>query len=200
MELIQNYQSLLQVLGQNSEAKEVLATELASAFPTLEPSQGVSETIIDKFYNWSFPFRYTTDGGGARRWRTKVRAWIMRNARLKDFDTAYNALDGAGELKEIYGGEDTTTFTDSRESVNTEEYNALGSVSSGLANKNTQGFTAGKNTTETVHERGTTRTYADGRTAEERLADWRAVMPPVYEFINGFAGLLVPPIDFYTGE
>ena len=193
---IKNYQSLLQVLGQNAEAQKVLTAAVTAAFPELQQKYSLDDIIIAKFYNWAFPFRYTSDGGGKKLWGGMVRAWCMRNAALKVLDDTFSAIDGKGLLKEEYGGSDVTAFEDGRESVNKAKYNALGSRAAGLSDETTAGFTDGKNTTKTTYTRGTSRTYTDGRSAEERISDLAALVPPVYNFINGFAGLLCPPADF----
>lgn len=243
-------QALLQVLGQNAAAQQVLQDTLTAELPELEQKYNISAQVIDKFFDWLFPFVYTEDGGGARRWRTAIKSWCGRNAKLKALEEFFESSGTAGTFEEKYGGTDTTEFTDNRENTDHEEFidgreseevnkfvdnrreleqtgfSALGeTTTSALADKvqrgyddgkndtnttitrgfadgknktdrtTTRGFTDGKNSTRQQYTRGTTRTYSDGRTWTQILKDVEAAASPVYEFINGFAYLLIDPAN-----
>lgn len=107
-------QSDLQVLGQNSEAQEALKSIISETFPALEAEYNISDSVIAKFFDWFFPFPYTADGGGLRRWQVSVRAWCGRNKKLDALEDFYNASGTSGTFSETYGGEDTTTVTDTQ--------------------------------------------------------------------------------------
>ena len=241
-------QALLQVLGQNMGAQDILKDILQTEYPELEQKYNMSDQIVDRFFDWLFPFVYTEDGGGARRWRTAVRSWCGRNSKLKVLEDFYEASGTDGTFNEVYSGSDITKFTDNRASENTEnftdnreerehatftdnrkelqstDFSATGqTTTSGLGdsqtreyetgrnntdNEVTRGFTGGKNTTlrnttqafqngrnttEQEYTRGTRRTYSDGRTWVQILKDIEEKAAPVYDFINGFAYILIDP-------
>lgn len=218
----------LQVLGQNEEAQTALAEILAEKFPALETEYNMSAQVIDKFFDWLFPYPYTDDGGGLRRWQVSVRAWCGRNKKLDALEDFYNASGTAGTLTESYSGEDTTTVTDTQSIETTtngtdsnagtdtetteENFNPVNTGSSKLSGKttrtNTPNTTRTINTTEsrtgkggniqTVYARGVSRTYSDGRTWTQIMNDIEATSAPVYSFINGFAQILIAPDDCYT--
>lgn len=223
-----NEQSTLQVLGQNSEAQEALKSIISETFPALETEYNISDSVIAKFFDWFFPFPYTADGGGLRRWQVSVRAWCGRNKKLDALEDFYNASGTAGTLTETYSGEDTTTVTDTQSIETTtngtdsnagtdtetteENFNPVNTASSKLSGKttrtNTPNTTRTINTTEsrtgkggnvqTVYARGVSRTYSDGRTWTQIMNDIEAASAPVYSFINGFAQILIAPDDCYA--
>lgn len=241
-------QALLQVLGQNMNAQDILKDILQTEYPELEQKYNMTDQIIDRFFDWLFPFVYTEDGGGARRWKTAIRSWCGRNSKLKVLEDFYEASGTDGTFNEEYSGSDVTKFTDNRASENTEnftdnrestentaftdnrkelqttDFSATGQtttsglgdsltreyetgrnttnneVTRGFANgKNstirntTQAFQNGRNTTEQEYTRGTRRTYSDGRTWTQILKDIGDTSAPVYDFINGFAYILIDP-------
>lgn len=191
-----NEEMQLQVLGTNTEAQEIVTEILTQRFPELESEYDISAQIIDKYYDYGFYFCYTADGGGARRWRTMVTSYCAKNRKLYALEEFFNASGTTGTQYEEYSGEDTTTNTDNREQVNKVNFNAIGQTNtSGLSNEDTQGFTQGKNTFETLYARGTRRTWTDGRTWTEILSDIENATEPVYDFINGFVRLLRAPCD-----
>ena len=223
-----NEQSTLQVLGQNNEAQEALKAIISETFPALESEYSISDSVIAKFFDWFFPFPYTADGGGLRRWQVSVRAWCGRNKKLDALEEFYNASGTAGTLTESYSGEDTTTVTDTQSIETTingtdsnagtdtetteENFNPVNTPSSKLSGKttrtNTPNTTRTINTTEnrtgkggnvqTVYARGVSRTYSDGRTWTQIMSDIEAASAPVYSFINGFAQILIAPDDCYA--
>lgn len=221
-------QSNLQILGQNSEAQEALKSIMSETFPALESEYNISDSVIAKFYDWFFPFPYTSDGGGLRRWQVSVRAWCGRNKKLDALEEFYNASGTAGTLTESYSGEDTTTVTDTQSIETTtsetdssagtdtetteESFNPVNTASSKLSGKTTRtnpsSMTRARNNTETrtgkggnvqtVYARGVSRTYSDGRTWTQIMNDIEAASAPVYSFINGFAQILIAPDDCYA--
>lgn len=220
----------IQVLGQNDEAQQIIKDTITEYFPTLEASDDISTQIIDKFFDWRFPFEYTDDGGGAKRWSISVRAWCARNKKLSVLEAFFDASGTDGTFKEAYSGQDTTTVTDTRKEQTTdtadstnsgtdtttteEQYNPINTPSSKLSGKTTTTATPNTSThTErtakrealsgnmlTVYARGISRQYSDGRTWTEILADVAAAQEPIYAFINGFAQILVPPDACYLPE
>ena len=78
-----------QRLGTNADAQNILTQEIANAFPQLEQDREMSEEIVNQFYDWQFPFTYTQDGGGARRWRASVRAVCRKNRKLQQLEELF---------------------------------------------------------------------------------------------------------------
>lgn len=214
-----NKEYLAQTLGTNDEAQAILTEVIADRFAELETNYEISETIIAKFYDWGFTFPYTTDGGGAKRWRGLVRAMCARNQKLKVLNALYDKIggDADGEHAETWSGQDkkTTTknpvsvekdFTDNLARETKTDYSAVGNTSTeALADRVTTAPVESKNTqkektvtryegddVETT-EKGTRRTYSDGRTIAKIMEDAENVAAPVYEFINEFAAILVEP-------
>lgn len=108
---------LAQALGTNDEAQTILREIITEKFPQIESQYGVTDQIIDKYYDWSFQFRYTTDGGSARRWRSMVRSYCARNPKLKTLNDYFNENDTDATFAEEYSGSDSDEFTDNREST-----------------------------------------------------------------------------------
>lgn len=189
--------NILNVLGQNDEAQEALREILSSKYPTLEPEFNLSAQIIDKYFDWSFNFEYTADGGGLKRWKTVINSYCGRHPKLNVLQQYFTANDTNATLDEVFSGEDITEFTDNRESTSATGFNAVGnnSTTTGLSNEVKSKFTDGKNTTKNVFKHGQKRTYADGRTWQEILADTENLQAPIYKFINGWANVLINPCE-----
>ena len=188
-------ETLLQVLGRNEEAQEVISSIFDTTFGSSIITVAGQE-IIEKYYNWRFPFRYTRDGGGKQIWTNKVQAFARR---WQDI-TGYLDLWGTGatdnEQREEYSGVDTVTYTDSRAEYDRQTFGTVDpTYTAGQANATEHGFLDGKNKTvqETAH--GRTRTYTDGRTIPERIAEAMGAHPPLAQFINAFGTLLLPPAE-----
>lgn len=205
--------------------------------------------MIDKFYDWLFPFRWTEDGGANRYWKISIDSLLFRNAKLEELENFFASNGTSSTFEESYSGSDTEAFedtretterhsggisetrsgrgtkgtTDNRETVTEVEFSAIPTSSTELtasktsvglpAGKNTteeesttsdtleqkddrqvtRGFSAGKNSTTRSTTYGKKRTYSDGRTWTQVLNDVRRAAPPVYEFINSFAQILIQP-------
>lgn len=238
-----------QCLGGNTEAQNILRSEITGAIPTLDKEYGICDAVINKFYDWLFPFRWTNDGGSDRYWKTAVDSLIFRNAKLEELEAFFVASGTGSTFEESYSGSDTEEFedtretterhsggisetrsgrgtkgtTDNRETVTEVEFSAIPTSSTELtasrtsvglpSGKNTteeetltsdmleqtddrqitRGFSAGKNSTTRSTTYGKKRTYSDGRTWTQVLNDVRRAAPPVYEFINSFAQILIQP-------
>lgn len=194
MDFIKGYQLYMQVLGQNKAAQNVLQSVINTAWPSLA-EKNIAADIVEKYYDWKFPFRYTSDGGGDNVWRAKVKAAVRRAGNLPALSAWYGALDPTNTKtqSEQYGGTDGVIFTDNRETVDTDKYNALGTTTGGTNDTTTHGFTSGKNTTDTATTYGRSRTWTDGRTPKEVADEAGDIIDPVYKFICDFAAVLLPP-------
>lgn len=185
-----------QRLGTNADAQSVLAQEVAAFFPQLEEEREISAEVIGQFYDWEFPFTYTQDGGGARRWRASVRAVCRRNRKLQQLEELFESSGTDGTLKEVYSGQDEDEYTDNHATRTKTEFAGVGTTTSeNLGDTTTTEPVDGKNNTVTVRKKGTTRTYADGRTWTQILKDVGAAVDPVDEFVNAFAQVLLPPCE-----
>ena len=189
--------NILNVLGQNNEAQEALREILSNKYPTLETEFNLSAQIVNKYFDWSFNFEYTADGGGLKRWKTVINSYCGRHPKLNVLQQYFTTNDTNATLEEVYSGEDTTEFTDNRESTSATGFNAVGnnSTTTGLSNEVKSKFADGKNTTKNVLKHGQKRTYADGRTWQEILADTETLQAPIYKFINGWANVLINPCE-----
>ena len=191
-----NEEILLQTLGTNEDAKTTLTNVLTEYFPQVVSELSLPERIIEKFYDWMFPFVYTTDGAGARKWSVSVRALCERNPKLADLDAFFNASGTDGTFKESYSGNDTETNTDNSARRTKTEFDGVGDpTSQSTSDSVVVEPVAGQNTTERKTEYGKTRTYADGRTWSQILADVMNTRGPVYIFINSFAQILREPSE-----
>lgn len=191
-----NEEILLQTLGTNEDAKTTLTNVLTEYFPQVVSELSLPERIIEKFYDWMFPFIYTTDGAGARKWSVSVRALCERNPKLADLDAFFNASGTDGTFKESYSGNDTETNTDNSARRTKTEFNGVGDpTSQSTSDSVVVEPVAGQNTTERKTEYGKTRTYADGRTWSQILSDVMDTRGPVYIFINSFAQILREPSE-----
>lgn len=191
-----NEEMLLQTLGTNEDAKTTLANILTEYFPSVVSELSLPARIVEKFYDWQFPFIYTTDGAGTRKWSVSVRALCERNPKLADLDAFFNASGTDGTFQETYGGNDTETNTDNSARRTKTEFNGVDDPTSQSTSESiVVEPVEGKNTTERKTEYGKTRTYADGRTWSQILADVMDTRGPVYLFINSFAQILREPAD-----
>lgn len=214
---------LLQTLGTNDEAQGIVKTVIGERFPALESEFSLSDQVVEKFFDWSFTFLWTEDGGGARRWKTSVSALCGRWQKLSVLNDLYKSVGGEGDgtFFEKWGGSDEDTFEDRRRTKKSETftddltsrdrttYKAVGQTSSASqsdtiehapdSEHNTQkrdvseGFEDGQDTTVTTRKKGTTREYSDGRSIIKRLRDAEEAIAPVYAFVNAFATILVEP-------
>ena len=191
-----NEEMLLQTLGTNEDAKTTLANILTEYFPSVVSELSLPDRIVEKFYDWQFPFIYTTDGAGTRKWSVSVRALCERNPKLADLDSFFNASGTDGTFHETYGGNDTETNTDNSARRTKTEFNGVDDpTSQSTSDSIVVEPVEGKNTTERKTEYGKTRTYADGRTWSQILADVMDTRGPVYLFINSFAQILREPAE-----
>ena len=238
-----------QCLGGNPEAQNILRSEITKAIPALDAEYGICDAVVNKFYDWLFPFRWTEDGGANRYWKISIDSLLFRNAKLEELETFFVESGTDSTFEESYSGSDTEEFedsretterhsggisetrsgrgtkgtTDNRETVTEVEFSAIPTSSTELtasrtsvglpSGKNTteeetstsdtlehtddrqitRGFSAGKNGTTRSTTYGKKRTYSDGRTWTQVLNDVRRAAPPVYEFINSFAQILIQP-------
>lgn len=186
--------SNLQVYGRNSDAQQIVKDQIDAAFPALEQQFDITGQILQKFYDWAFPFMYTEDGGATMTWTASVRSWITRNAKLSQLEELFENSGTDGTFTETYGGDDTETFTDNHATEQKTEFSGVNETLSGaLADKVTNSPVSGQNTEERKTAYGRTRTYADGRNWTEVMNDITRAEEPVYTFINSFARLLVSP-------
>lgn len=191
-----NEEMLLQTLGTNEDAKTTLANILTEYFPSVVSELSLPARIVEKFYDWQFPFIYTTDGAGTRKWSVSVRALCERNPKLADLDAFFNASGTDGTFQETYGGNDTETNTDNSARRTKTEFNGVDDPTSQSTSESIVVEPVdGKNTTERKTEYGKTRTYADGRTWSQILADVMDTRGPVYLFINSFAQIMREPAE-----
>ena len=100
-----------QCLGTNAKAQEILKAQIGEFFPALDAAAEVSDEIINKYYDWVFPYIWTEDGGQERRWASAVRSLCRRHAKLAELEDYFAANDTDATQKEEYGGTDTLTRT-----------------------------------------------------------------------------------------
>lgn len=160
----------------------------------METAIGLTDRIIDKFYDWKFPFPYTTDGGGDRRWRSAVQSWIDRNPKLVTLEEFFKRSGTDGTFKEEYGGIDKEKTTDNNARKTTITFGGVDTTTSeSTSTETTEAPVAGQNEIQKEYLYGKTRTYSDGRTWNQILADALNTEGPVYIYINGFSNLLLEP-------
>ena len=216
-----------QCLGTNAKAQEILKAQIGEFFPALDAAAEVSDEIINKYYDWVFPYIWTDDGGQERRWASAVRSLCRRHAKLAELEEYFAENDTDATQEEKYGGSDkiartgddtaknsgtdNVTFTDNRKQTTTVTFRGVGAPTSSsntaettetalAANGNdTDTQTTHGKTTITTHDTqdtttyGKTRTWTDGRTWTQVLADVWAATSPVYDFVNAFAQILLSP-------
>lgn len=188
-------ESLLQVLGRNAEAQAVITSTFNTVFGSSLIS-AAAQGIISKYYNWRFPFRYTRDGGGRQVWTSKVQAFARRWQQVVAFNDLWDEGAAGNSQSEQYSGTDTVTYTDSRTEYDKQTFGTIDpTYTAGQANATEHGFLDGKNKTEQQTVHGRKRTYTDGRTIPERIAEAMGAQPPLVQFINAFGALLLPPAE-----
>ena len=168
-----------QCLGTNAKAQEILKAQIGEFFPALNAAAEVSDEIVNKYYDWVFPYIWTDDGGQERRWASAVRSLCRRHAKLAELEEyfAANATDATQEEK--YGGSDkiartgddtaknsgtdNVTFTDNRKQTTTVKFRGVGApTSSGNTAETTEtelGAGANDTDTQTTHGKTTTTTH-----------------------------------------
>ena len=184
-----------QTLGGNTDAQEILAAQITEFFPTLEREENLSEEIIAKYYDWIFPYKWTSDGGTDRRWRAAVRSLCRRNKKLAGLETFFEENGTDATQTEEYSGQDEDDYTDNRTNYDEIKYRGVGSPTNTelLAERTERGFATGKNGTKTIRKKGTKRTWTDGRYWTQVLRDVWDSSSPLYDFINAFAQILLAP-------
>ena len=114
-----NNNELLQTLGRNASAQTTLKNLVGEAFPALENEYKMTDAIIDKFFDWRFPYVWAEDGGSERYWRVAVESVIMRNPKLDALESFFESSGTDGTFSETYSGSDSEEFTDGRETTET---------------------------------------------------------------------------------
>lgn len=102
------------VFGTNTQAQDILKQIVGEKFPNIEATDGVTSQIINKYYDYHFPYYMGEENASIRRWENAVRAWCFRNKKLEVVEAYYNANGTTSDFKEVYTGEDTTTDTDTQ--------------------------------------------------------------------------------------
>ena len=196
-----------QCLGTNAKAQEILKAQIGEFFPALDAAAEVSDEIINKYYDWVFPYIWTEDGGQERRWASAVRSLCRRHAKLAELEEYFAANDTDATQNEKYGGtdkiartgEDTAkdsgtdnvTFTDNRKQKTTVTFRGVGAPTSSAntaetteteldagANDTDTQTTHGKTTT-TTHDTQDTTTYGKTRTWTDGRT-WTQVLADVW--------------------
>lgn len=216
-----------QCLGTNAKAQEILKAQIDEFFPALNAAAEVSDEIVNKYYDWIFPYIWTDDGGQERRWASAVRSLCRKHAKLAELEDYFAANDTNATQNEEYSGTDTmtrtgdditknsgtdnVTFTDNRKQTTTVTFRGVGAPTSSANTAETTETALAANgndtDTQTTHGKQTTtthdtqdattygkkRTWTDGRTWTQVLADVWAATSPVYDFVNAFAQILLSP-------
>ena len=196
-----------QCLGTNAKAQEILKAQIGEFFPALDAAAEVFDEIINKYYDWVFPYIWTDDGGQERRWASAVRSLCRRHAKLAELEEyfASNATDATQEEK--YGGSDkiartgddtaknsgtdNVTFTDNRKQTTTVTFRGVGAPTSsantaettetelGAGANDTDTQTTHGKTTTTTHDTQDTTTYGKTRTWTDGRT-WTQVLADVW--------------------
>lgn len=196
-----------QCLGTNAKAQEILKAQIGEFFPALDAAAEVSDEIINKYYDWVFPYIWTDDGGQERRWASAVRSLCRRHAKLAELEEyfAANATDATQEEK--YGGSDkiartgddtaknsgtdNVTFTDNRKQKTIVTFRGVGAPTSsantaettetelGAGANDTDTQTTHGKTTTTTHDTQDTTTYGKTRTWTDGRT-WTQVLADVW--------------------
>lgn len=196
-----------QCLGTNAKAQEILKAQIGEFFPALDAAAEVSDEIINKYYDWVFPYIWTEDGGQERRWASAVRSLCRRHAKLAELEEYFAANATDATQNEKYGGTDTltrtgddtakdsgtdnVTFTDNRKQKTTVTFRGVGAPTSSAntaetteteldagANDTDTQTTHGKTTT-TTHDTQDTTTYGKTRTWTDGRT-WTQVLADVW--------------------
>ena len=196
-----------QCLGTNAKAQEILKAQIGEFFPALDAAAEVFDEIINKYYDWVFPYIWTDDGGQERRWASAVRSLCRRHAKLAELEEyfAANATDATQEEKYSgsdkiartgddtakNSGTDNVTFTDNRKQTTTVTFRGVGAPTSSANTAETTetGLGAGANdtdtqtthgkTTTTTHDTQDTTTYGKTRTWTDGRT-WTQVLADVW--------------------
>ena len=196
-----------QCLGTNAKAQEILKAQIGEFFPALDAAAEVSDEIINKYYDWVFPYIWTEDGGQERRWASAVRSLCRRHAKLAELEEYFSANDTDATQNEKYGGTDTltrtgddtaknsgtdnVTFTDYRKQKTTVTFRGVGSPTSsantaettetelGAGANDTDTQTTHGKTTTTTHDTQDTTTYGKTRTWTDGRT-WTQVLADVW--------------------
>ena len=196
-----------QCLGTNAKAQEILKAQIGEFFPALDAAAEVSDEIINKYYDWIFPYIWTEDGGQERRWASAVRSLCRRHAKLAELEDyfAANATDAtqnekySGTDKIARTGDDTAkdsgtdnvTFTDNRKQKTTVTFRGVGAPTSsantaettetelGAGANDTDTQTTHGKTTTTTHDTQDTTTYGKTRTWTDGRT-WTQVLADVW--------------------
>ncbi len=203
-----NSEDLKQTLGGNAAAQSILTSVLSERFPALESAEELSQTVIDKYYEYYLPRRVETDtlpaegdttDAGLQYWRRAVLSLCRRNAALKALNDYFAAkagdLSAATQFKEVTTDKGDTTDTDTQERETESKYNAFGSSTSQTGEINTSKVKAGNLRRDLNNTR--TRNYVDGRQWEQVIKDAEALNPPLNSFIESFALILRAPQSDY---
>ena len=196
-----------QCLGTNAKAQEILKAQIDEFFPALNAAAEVSDEIINKYYDWVFPYIWTEDGGQERRWASAVRSLCRRHAKLAELEAFFADNDTDATQNEKYGGTDTltrtgedtakdsgtdnVTFTDNRKQTTTVTFRGVGAPTSSANTAETTetGLAEGANdtdtqtthgkTTTTKHDTKDTTTYGKTRTWTDGRT-WTQVLADVW--------------------
>lgn len=168
-----------QCLGTNAKAQEILKAQIGEFFPALDAAAEVSDEIINKYYDWVFPYIWTDDGGQERRWASAVRSLCRRHAKLAELEEYFSANATDATQNEEYSGEDTlartgddtskdsgtdnVTFTDNRKQTTTVTFRGVGAPTSSANTAETTETALASNgndtDTQTTHGKQTTITH-----------------------------------------
>lgn len=196
-----------QCLGTNTKAQEILKAQIDEFFPALNAAAEVSDEIVNKYYDWIFPYIWTDDGGQERRWASAVRSLCRKHAKLAELEEYFAANDTNATQNEEYSGTDklartgddtskdsgtdNVTFTDNRKQTTTVTFRGVGAPTSSAntaettetalaANGNdTDTQTTHGKTTTTTHDTTDTTTYGKTRTWTDGRT-WTQVLADVW--------------------
>ena len=157
-----------QCLGTNTKAQEILKAQIGEFFPALDAAAEVSDEIINKYYDWVFPYIWTEDGGQERRWGSAVRSLCRRHAKLAELEEYFAANDTDATQKEEYSGTDSVTRTgnDSVKNSGTDSVQRTGNDTVKNSGTDSVNFKDGRTQVTNVKFRGVA-----GGTSSENLAD-----------------------------
>ena len=157
-----------QCLGTNAKAQEILKAQIGEFFPALDAAAEVSDEIINKYYDWVFPYIWTEDGGQERRWASAVRSLCRRHAKLAELEEYFAANDTDATQKEEYSGTDSVTRTgnDTVKNSGTDSVQRTGNDTVKNSGTDSVNFKDGRTQVTNVKFRGVA-----GGTSSENLAD-----------------------------
>ena len=157
-----------QCLGTNAKAQEILKAQIGEFFPALDAAAEVSDEIINKYYDWVFPYIWTEDGGQERRWASAVRSLCRRHAKLTELEEYFAANDTDATQNEEYSGTDSVKRTgdDTVKNSGTDSVKRTGDDTVKNSGKDSVNFKDGRTQVTDVKFRGVA-----GGTSSENLAD-----------------------------